>query len=644
MFLRVSVRKHLLLVVLLLPGFAWSQAPLQEQRKVFLDAERWSYHPDSQNYRQAVAQLKNYPLLPYLQQRALLSTLSLKKEKDIAAFLDEHAFSPLEKPLRKQWLEYLAKRGDQNRFLDYYKDVNDDYLRCTYVYYRLAQGKHKEATYQLISELWLVGKSQHKACDPAFKQWTAAGQRSEEMVWQRLVLAADGGDHTLVPYLKSLLPAKQQYLGDLWLNARRNPASVSKLSQFPLKNPQREKQILVYALKRLVWRDDALALKTWQQSTNKFRFRDDEEQDVAHTFAIALASDNHPQAQFWLEKAIRHNADEELLRWHLTHVLRNNNWQQVVDVIEMAKPNLEADHSSQYWLARSYEQLKAPELASKHFNQLSDARHYYGFMASGKLAKDPNMKDHPVQASKELLDSVANLPAARRAKEFLALERLTEARREWMQMQSRLNQEQGLASAVLADSWGWHDQAIFTFGRLGYMDDVKRRFPLAFDQQLVGSAKKNHIDPAWAFAIARRESSFMVDANSSVGAKGLMQLMPDTAKYLAKRSVSNDILYDPGQNVEMGTRYLKYLMEKMHDNPVLATAAYNAGWGRVKKWLPKEDMPLDLWVETIPYKETRNYVKAVLAYKQIYKQRLGEDQNMFRDLATMQISADMVAK
>lgn len=642
--MRVSIPKHLLLLSLLLPGIAWCQLSLEQQRKIFVDAERWSYHPDSQNYRQAVDQLQDYPLLPYLQQRALLSSLSLKKEKDIAAFLDKHSLTPLENPLRKSWLEYLAKRNDRARFLTYYKDVGDDFLRCTYVNYRLAQGEHNDATYQLITDLWLVGKSQHKACDPAFKQWTAAGQRSEQMIWQRLVLAADGGDHTLIPYLKSLLPAKHQYLGDLWHSARRNPASVSKLSQFPQKYPEREKQILIYALKRLVWRDQALALKTWQQGTSKFRFNDSEAQDVAHAFAIALASDDHPQAQFWLEKAIRQNADEELLRWHLTHVLRHDNWQQVVDVIEMAKPNLDADYASQYWLARSYEKLQAPELASKYFNQLADARHYYGFMASGKLAREPNMKDQPVQVPKDLLDAVANLPGARRAKEFLALERFTEARREWLQMQSRLSQQQGLASAVLADSWGWHDQAIFAFSRFGYLDDVKRRFPLAFDQQLLGSAKKNQVDPAWAFAIARRESSFMVDANSSVGAKGLMQLMPETAKYLAKRSVTAQTLYDPEQNVEFGTRYLKYLMEKMQHNPVLATAAYNAGWSRVKRWLPKEDMPLDLWVETIPYKETRNYVKAVLAYKQIYKQRLGEQQNLFRDLAKMQISQEMMAK
>ena len=177
-------------------------------------------------------------------------------------------------------------------------------------------------------------------------------------------------------------------------------------------------------------------------------------------------------------------------------------------------------------------------------------------------------------------------------------------------MQPTLTRRQGLAAAVLADKWGWHDQAIFAFSRLGYLDDVKRRFPLAFDAQLIQSASKHHVDPAWAFAIARRESSFMVDANSGAGAKGLMQLMPGTARYLAKGTVSNQVLFDPQQNVEFGTQYLRYLMDKMQDNPVLATAAYNAGWRRVQQWLPKENIPLDVWVETIPYKETRNYVKA----------------------------------
>ena len=261
-----------------------------------------------------------------------------------------------------------------------------------------------------------------------FRQWTQAGHRSEPLIWQRLVLAADGGDHTLVPYLKSLLPKSQQYLGDLWLQARRDPASVSRLASFPVKQPEREKQILIYGLKRLAWRDQNLAVKTWQRAAEKYQFRFEEELEVARGFAIAMAVEDHPQAEFWLEKANQGDSHEDIFRWHLTHVLRHKDWQHVADVIGNAPKDLEADYSSRYWLARSYENLNDPVAAQKQFDTLSGVRHYYGFLASGKLSRSPNLADMPLQISEAEMQAIAALPAARRAREFLALKRYTSAR------------------------------------------------------------------------------------------------------------------------------------------------------------------------------------------------------------------------
>ncbi|GGD76226.1 lytic transglycosylase domain-containing protein [Lacimicrobium alkaliphilum] len=613
-----------------------------QQRELFLEAEKWSHYPNSETYRKLASQLEDYPLYPYLHQNALLADLRLGNEAEIAQFLGEHTNTPLDGELREKWLYYLSKRGDGARFIQYYQDLGNTELQCLNAKYHLARNKPQGLA--LVSELWLAGKSQPKACDAVFKAWTEAGHRSEWMVWQRLVLAANGGDHTLIPYLKSLLDKKQQYLADLWYKARRNPAMVSRLSAFPGKFPEKEQQIISYGLKRMAWRDHALALKTWHDAQKRFNFNAGEQQEIAERFAIALAVDNHPQAGFWLEKANQGQNNEAIFRWHLTHTLRQQNWQKVIDVIEHSPQMLESDYSSRYWLGRSYESLNAPVQAQREYDKLSSVRHYYGFLASGKLARPAQLADTPLELDASLLDQVADLPAAKRAKEFLALERYVSARREWIKLQPRLTHEQGLAAAVLADRWGWHDQAIFALSRLGYLDDVKRRFPLAYDAQMQQSANKNAVDPAWAFAIARRESSFMRDANSGAGAKGLMQLMPGTAQYLAKKKVSASALFDAGQNVEFGTRYMRYLLDKMHDNPVLATAAYNAGWSRVNQWLPEEEVPADLWVETIPYKETRNYVKAVMAYQQIYKQRLGQQQNLFEQLTDMRISSRMAAK
>ena len=340
-----------------------------------------------------------------------------------------------------------------------------------------------------------------------------------------------------------------------------------------------------------------------------------------------------------MERANKLVEDKELYRWHLAHVLRDSNWQHALDVINSAPESISKDFSYQYWQARAFEEINEQPLAQEKFTQLSDLRHYYGFLASGKLAKVPNIVDKPLIFSEQELLKVANLPAARRAYEFLKLKRYASARREWFYLQRTINEPQKLIAAVLADSWGWHDRAIFAFANVGYMDDIKRRFPMAYSEHLVNNAQRNNVDPAWAFAIARRESSFMIDANSGAGARGLMQLMPGTARYLAKKKIKNSSLYDPAQNAQFGTQYLRYLMDKMNNNPVLATASYNAGWRRVKEWLPdKGSMPMDVWIETIPFKETRNYVKAVLAYKQIYATQLGNQSDLFETVANMQAS------
>jgi soluble lytic murein transglycosylase len=259
-------------------------------------------------------------------------------------------------------------------------------------------------------------------------------------------------------------------------------------------------------------------------------------------------------------------------------------------------------------------------------------------LASGKLSEKASLNDNPLLIAQGDMDELAALPSAQRAFEFRKLGRNISARREWNFLQSQITPQQKLTAAVLASQEDWHDQAIFGFSRTGYLDDLSRRFPMAFDSQLQYNARKNNIDVAWAYAIIRRESSFMPDAASHAGALGLMQVMPGTARYMAKKKVKRNTLFNPNRNVELGTQYMRYLMDKMDNNPILVTASYNAGWRKVKQWQPEKDnMPLDLWIETIPYKETRNYVKAVLAYQQIYSQHLGGTKNLFKALASMEM-------
>lgn len=626
---------------LIAAGSTVSDAELKQLRKWFSRAETIAHRPKSGEYKFLSQKLQGYPLKPYVQLKTLMRYPYLSNKPKIDRFLTKYEGSPLDAPLRKKWLRYLANHDQQALFLHYYRDLSDSGLYCQQLKYKLQRDELKNEALNEVDDLWLVGKSQPKACDGVFKIWEEAGRRTNEIIYERLKLAADGGKHTLIPYLKKLLAPEDRYLADLWLQVRRSPSYISRTSRFPAKMPEKEAEILTYGLKRLIWKDRDLALKTWDKLRKQFPFSAGQRQQIAERFAIGLVTINHKKAELWLERANRLSEDEEIFRWHLAHVLRQDNWQHAIDVIEAAPESISNDLSYQYWEARSYEKLKSTKQAQTSFQELAKNRHYYGFLASGKLNQTPSMVNTPLTFTEQEMQSVAHLPAAQRAYEFYQMKRYTSARREWRYLLSQLTLKSMRIAAVLADSWGWHHQAIRTFTVAGYMDDIERRFPLAFREQLQNNAQQYNIEAAWAFAITRRESSFMVDANSGAGAKGLMQLLPGTVRYLEKTRVKNRRLFEPEFNVQMGTKYLRYLMDRMDENPVLATASYNAGWRRVQDWLPENKaMPLDVWVETIPFKETRNYVKAVMAYKQIYMELLGKDTNLFQDLSKMQIRPD----
>jgi soluble lytic murein transglycosylase len=610
----------------------------EQQQKLFIKAERLAHNPNSRTFKKLMKQLEGYPLKPYVELKTLRKFPFMANKKQIESFLAKYEYSPLDRPLRKKWLAYLAKQNQPELFKHFYRDIGNTALNCQYAAMLLQKDPSNAQAFELAENLWVVGKSQPNECNALFEQWQKAGKRTLALVWKRISLAADGGNHTLIPYLKTLLPKNQQYLGDLWLKVRRSPSQVSRLSNFPAKYSEKETEILVYGLKRLIGNDRDLALRSWDKLSKKFNFSLSQQQQISHRFAIFLALGDHDQAEMWLEKATNFEPDAELLRWHLAHVLRQKNWQRVLDVIDFAPDEIADGNVFQYWKARAYEKVGAKELSDKGLQKLATQRHYYGFLASGKLSEQASLNDNPLLIAQGDMDDLAALPSAQRAFEFRKLGRNLSARREWIFLQTQITQQQKLTAAVLASQENWHDQAIFGFSKAGYLDDLSRRFPMAFDSQLQYNAKKNNIDVAWAYAIIRRESSFMPDAASHAGALGLMQVMPGTARYLAKKKVKRNALFNPNRNVELGTQYMRYLMDKMDNNPILVTASYNAGWRRVKQWQPENgNMPLDLWIETIPYKETRNYVKAVLAYQQIYSQHLGGSENLFKELATMEI-------
>jgi soluble lytic murein transglycosylase len=608
------------------------------QRKTFLQAEKRIWNNSSATYQNLYNQLHYYPLQPYLDQKRLMTKMKLSSALEISDFLTKYEGTPLDWPLRKKWLTYLAKRKKRLLFQTFFKPTSNVKLTCQYYSFELQTGVAPSRVLPKVNSLWLVGKSQPKVCDPLFKKWQQAGYRTNDIIWQRIVLSADGGKHSLIPYLTKLLPEKEQALAEIWHKVRRDPAYISKLSIFNNKT-EREAEIVAYGLKRLIWRSPEQALDTYKLAKTLLPFTKQQQQQITLKFALALASKDHADAASWLEQVDEKLFSRNLTQWYITDALRDQNWQHIKDKLLKLPKTAQLSLQWRYWYSRSLLATDDLVQGTKLLSELAQSRHYYGFLAASYLNKASNFQNMPLVVSAEERALITKSPEAKRAFELFAIGRFHHARLEWNYWLSKLNEREKLVASKVANEMQWYDRAIFTLAKVGYLNDVNLRFPLGFETEIKHYAGNQKINPAWAFAIARRESSFMSDANSPAGAKGLMQIMPATAKQLARRKVSTQYLFKAKNNIKLGTKYLRNLLDRHDGNLVLATAAYNAGPYRVKSWLKDaEALPADVWIETIPFIETREYVKSVLAYQQIYQHKVGQTGSLFDQIIAMNIN------
>lgn len=607
------------------------------QQQSFIKAEKLTHKSSSAQFQTLYNELHYYPLQPYLDQQRLLYKMQLSDAKEISAFLDKFQDTPLDWSLRKKWLNYLASKNQGILFMQAFKPTSNVELTCHQLNFSLQSGVAESVILPQITKLWVVGKSQDKACDPLFERWEMAGYRTNDRVWQRISLAADGGKHTLIPYLTKLLPDDQQYLGKLWHKVRRDPSIVSKLKYFPNKSVK-EAEILTYGLKRFVWHYPDSAIRSYEKAQLKFSFTAQQQQQITEKFALALSTKNHHDAQLWLDKLDFNLLSKNMLQWRLAQALKQQDWDRLLIELKQLPNEHKDDLKWKYWYARALIATDLVERGEFVLQQLANERHYYGFLAASYLKLPVNLQNKPLGFTLDEKRNIFDYPAAKRAFEFYSMGRYQQARSEWNYLITQLNDREKLVAAKIANENGWFDRTIFTLADVGYLDDVELRFPKAFDKEINYYSTEEKIAPSWAFAIARRESSFMHDANSPVGAKGVMQLMPNTAKHLKKGKINTRYLLNAKNNIQLGTKYLKILLGKTKGNQVLATAAYNAGPYRVGTWVDNaKSVPADIWIETIPYKETRNYVKSVLAYQEIYQHKPGQVSQLFEEVIKMSI-------
>jgi soluble lytic murein transglycosylase len=607
-----------------------SATSLLQQRQYYDTAKLALNGGNSEPYKRYAQALEDYPLEPYLAYDELTARLKSASNSEIEAFLADHGDLPQANWMKLRWLRWLAERGDWQPFVTYYDPkLNFTELDCLNGQYQLTHGLTLAGN-ATAEKLWLVGKSQPQACDPLFERWEAAGQLTESKRWQRLKLASEARNYSLGSHIANQLPTLSKQ-GALLVEVAQNPLLLKQTARFTPATAQMA-DIVSLGLRRLARQDPELALNLLDSYALTQSFSKNEKVAIAREIGLLLAKRFDSRALPIMAKYDPELLDNNVSEWRARLLLRLGRWDEAYQLTLKLPPELANTNRWRYWQARSL-QLAQPQSkqAISLYKPVAGERDFYGFMSADRLKTPYQVNNRPMVLSPQLTEKVRSTAGIRRALEFHARGQVVDARREWYNVTRLFSRDEMVAQAKLAYDMQWYFPAIRTISQAQYWDDLDIRFPMAYKGSLTRAAKTRSLQSSWVFAITRQESAFMNDARSGVGAGGLMQLMPATAKETAKRfniplSSPQQVL-NPDTNIQLGAAYLSQVHGQFNGNRVLATAAYNAGPGRVRQWLKgAKHLPFDVWVETIPFDETRQYVQNVLSYSVIYGKKMNNPQ------------------
>ena len=596
--------------------------PALEQFKIAWDAARQGDHD---TFRQIKDTLQDYILFPYLQYEHYRNRRASVPVDEMAAFLTNHRDWAFEPGLRTAWLRSLARKSRWADLLAHSKGVTDTALRCQRARGRIILGK----TDDLLSEaqsLWAVGKSQPDECDPVFAWLVKSGGVTESLAWERIRLAMEADKRSLVMYLARYVPEHQRRWLESWNQHRR--AGYARLEQ-ARKWPDNEitRMILTTSLQRLARKDaNRAAAKfakleghfSWEEATRIAVLR-----DIALYSAVALEDDT----PLHMSRVPAVHRDSQLLEWWARFLLSRQDWPALAEVIAQMPGEISNDDRWRYWLAQAELRSGQVKPPSELLQELAGKANYYGFLAADEMGLDYNICPLQPDIKDTEIDRIAGLAGFQRGLELRKAGLHDWAIPEWSLGAARLPSADLKIAAALAHREGWYDRAIFALGNSGDLRFYEWRFPLAWEAEIKREAAANDLDPAWVYGTIRSESAMVESAQSSANAMGLMQVTPATGKRVAKRHGlawrGSRQLKTVAGNLPIGTAYMRDLLQDYDDNPVLVSGSYNAGPNAVSRWLDSRPAgEAAIWVETLPYFETRDYIPRVLAFTTLYDWRL----------------------
>nr|WP_205759268.1 transglycosylase SLT domain-containing protein [Aeromonas veronii] len=580
---------------------------------------------DQARFQQIRARLTHYPLLPYLDYYQLAFRPGAADYNDVTRFIRQHGDTPQSNRLERSYLTYLAQSQQWSQFLRFYpaKPSSTDLLCMHYqaLYYT---GKPKEAL-QGAGKIWMSGQSRPDACSPLFQLWQASGQRTQEKIWQRMTLAFEAENPNLIRHLGATLGSGLQSYGDQMVTLFEQPAKAMNPAYFS-SNPYSRK-LLSLGLTRYANQEPESVLRQLALFRSRFGLTQAEVKPVERAIARRLLLDRSIAQRSWVDSTVKKLADPDITELRARLAIWEQDWRGLSGWVKMMPMARQKEDRWRYWMARSLEVQGQQKPARDLYLETANLRGFYGFMAAQRTGVPYRIKNQSAKHVPDWRTASQRWPFLLRVRELLSMNEIAAARSEWIHNMDRNPVAQRIEFGHIALNQGWHELAILASIRAEAWDALDLRFPLPLKRTFSQMAQERTMNTSLLYAISRQESALYPLAQSPVGARGLMQLMPATAKETAgKLGVpyrNEQQLFDPTMNIRLGSAYLKRLLDVYDGNRILAAAAYNAGPGRVKRWREQSDnKPMDVWVESIPYKETRNYVQNVLSFDLIYQHKL----------------------
>ena len=625
------VAAALALALLVLPAYAAANIDQQRElfKRVYKTVERGDWSPVDGLSSSERALLEHYVLWPDLRAAWLRVNLKSAPAADVDAFMQQYGTLRPARELRYKQAMRLARDGDLAGFRkiyeQYYQGQDIARLDCLALQAEIDAGRLARVDRRAI-DLWLVGTSQVSECDPVFAYLDRHKVLGPVEYRERFALAIEAREFRLARWLAKKIDQHHVDEATLWIQAQSDPERFLRRHNPAINGPTYRKQ-LAYAAERLTYRDPEVASKLWAKVERRYGFPEEMKLRTRRHIALWTARDNLPGGYRLLVALPGAAQDAEVMRWRARSSLRDTKWQRLLVDIAAMTPSERDTEEWRYWRAVALQRAGQVTAAKAAFSALSQERSYYGFLAADEIGGAYALDNSQLAADEAALAAVATKPGIVRARELFLVGLDGRGRSEWDAAVRSLNDAEKLQAAILADRWGWHSRAIATAASLGQYDDLAIRYPLPWKQQFESFASAAKISPTWAYGIARSESLFMRDVRSSAGAVGLMQLMPATGRQVAReiRLPYSGLatLTDPESNIRLGTSYLGQMAARYSGNQVLATAAYNAGPHRVDRWLPQQGSEdARVWIENIPFNETRKYVKRVMSAQAIFQWRM----------------------